>query len=657
MHVRCTGCGAAVGSCPFESEGLHERLVARSAPNCPVPRNGRSWTSRRSSSGVARRAGAHADHGAGRVGDPRPLLSGPVDAGPRAVDDGHRDGTRTRDAPARRRGAAGYRRAWLRGDVLAGVTVAAYLVPQVMAYAEVAGLPPVAGLWACLGPLASTRVLGSSRQLSVGPESTTALMTATAVAPLAAGDPAGTPPWPPRWRWSSAALCLLGWLAAAGLPRRPAVAARARRLHGRHRGDHDRQPARQGHRRPRWTGDVAPAEVASFLAASARCTGRPLALALPPARLAAVWARGSGRPGPVPLIGMLAADRGRRRCSRLDDAASGRRRRPGGLPVPGLPASGRGRRAALLCPAVGVAIVAYTDNVLTARAFAARRGETDRRQPGAARARRRERRRRRCCSGFPVSSSGSRTAIGDAHGQPHPAALAGRARPRRRGAGRARRRCSPRFPPAALGAVVVYAALRLVDVAGFRRIARLPPQRAAICRGHDGRRAGRRRAVRRAGRGRLSVLDLLRRVARPHDGVLGLRARARRHARRRRLPRRPARPRPGRLPLRLAAVLRQRRGLPPPRAGRRCDAAAGAGRGGSCSTPRRTSRSTSPPLDAWRSCAPSCTGAGSCSRWPGSSRTCVTTSARPGCSTTIGEDRIFPTLPTAVAAFEARRPG
>ena len=83
----------------------------------------------------------------------------------------------------------GYQREWLRGDVLAGVTVAAYLVPQVMAYATVAGLPPVVGLWAALAPLAVYAVLGSSRQLSVGPESTTALMTATALAPLAAGDP------------------------------------------------------------------------------------------------------------------------------------------------------------------------------------------------------------------------------------------------------------------------------------------------------------------------------------------------------------------------------------------------------------------------------------------------------------------------------------
>lgn len=83
---------------------------------------------------------------------------------------------------------AGYRRSWLRGDLPAGVTVAAYLVPQVMAYAGVAGLPPVAGLWAILPALALYAVFGSCRLLSVGPESTTALMTATVVGPLAGGD-------------------------------------------------------------------------------------------------------------------------------------------------------------------------------------------------------------------------------------------------------------------------------------------------------------------------------------------------------------------------------------------------------------------------------------------------------------------------------------
>ena len=62
-----------------------------------------------------------------------------------------------------------YQRGWLRGDVIAGVTVAAYLVPQVMAYAEVAGLPAITGLWAVVAPLAVYAVLGSSRSSRSGP--------------------------------------------------------------------------------------------------------------------------------------------------------------------------------------------------------------------------------------------------------------------------------------------------------------------------------------------------------------------------------------------------------------------------------------------------------------------------------------------------------
>lgn len=80
----------------------------------------------------------------------------------------------------------GYQRSWLRGDLIAGVTVAAYLVPQVMAYADVTGLPPVTGLWTALPALACYAVLGSSRLVPLGPESTTALMTAVAIG-LAAG--------------------------------------------------------------------------------------------------------------------------------------------------------------------------------------------------------------------------------------------------------------------------------------------------------------------------------------------------------------------------------------------------------------------------------------------------------------------------------------
>jgi sulfate permease, SulP family len=81
-----------------------------------------------------------------------------------------------------------YDRSWLRGDVITGVTVAAYLIPQVMAYAGVAGLPPVGGLGSSIVALLAYAVFGSSRRLSIGPESTTALLTSAAVAPLAAGD-------------------------------------------------------------------------------------------------------------------------------------------------------------------------------------------------------------------------------------------------------------------------------------------------------------------------------------------------------------------------------------------------------------------------------------------------------------------------------------
>ena len=110
----------------------------------------------------------------------------------------------------------GYRRSWLRGDVLAGVTVAAYLVPQVMAYGALAGLPPVAGLWAIVLPLAVYAFLGSSRQLSVGPESTTALMTATVVAPLAVGDPARYAVLAAGLAVVTGLLCFVAWAARLG---------------------------------------------------------------------------------------------------------------------------------------------------------------------------------------------------------------------------------------------------------------------------------------------------------------------------------------------------------------------------------------------------------------------------------------------------------
>jgi SulP family sulfate permease len=76
-----------------------------------------------------------------------------------------------------------------RQDLVAGLTVAVMLVPQSMAYAALAGMPPVTGLYASIVPLLVYAVLGTSGALAVGPVAITALMTAAALAPLAAGDP------------------------------------------------------------------------------------------------------------------------------------------------------------------------------------------------------------------------------------------------------------------------------------------------------------------------------------------------------------------------------------------------------------------------------------------------------------------------------------
>lgn len=73
----------------------------------------------------------------------------------------------------------------LRGDVVAGVIVATLLIPQAMAYALLAGLPPQVGLYASLLPLAVYALLGSSRFLSVGPSALLSLLIATQVAALA----------------------------------------------------------------------------------------------------------------------------------------------------------------------------------------------------------------------------------------------------------------------------------------------------------------------------------------------------------------------------------------------------------------------------------------------------------------------------------------
>jgi sulfate permease, SulP family len=83
------------------------------------------------------------------------------------------------------RSLRGYQRSWLRGDVVAGLTVWAVLVPEALAYASIAGVSPVVGLYAAPAALLLYAAFGSSRHLVTGPMSATAALSAAAVAQLA----------------------------------------------------------------------------------------------------------------------------------------------------------------------------------------------------------------------------------------------------------------------------------------------------------------------------------------------------------------------------------------------------------------------------------------------------------------------------------------
>jgi len=82
-----------------------------------------------------------------------------------------------------------YRREWLAGDLLAGVSVCIVMIPAVIAYAELIGVAPQHGLYAALVPMILYAMFGSSRQVIVGPDIAISLLIASTIAPLAGGDP------------------------------------------------------------------------------------------------------------------------------------------------------------------------------------------------------------------------------------------------------------------------------------------------------------------------------------------------------------------------------------------------------------------------------------------------------------------------------------
>ncbi|MEV0742663.1 sulfate permease [Streptomyces sp. NPDC050549] len=415
---------------------------------------------------------------------------------------------------------AGYRRAWLRGDLLAGVTVAAYLVPQVMAYAGVAGLPPVAGLWAILPALALYAVLGSSRLLSVGPESTTALMTATVVGPLAAGDPSQYATLAAALAATVGLLCVTAWAVRLGF-----VADLLSR--------------------PVLIGYLAGVALIMIVDQLPKLTGVPTTgsaffpqlwsfvrhldhLHVPTLLVAAVVlvflftvARMSKAvPGPLlaVVLGTAAVV-----VFDLDDRYGIKviGHVPAGLPTVGLP--DLNELPHLVLPALGVLLVGYTDFILTARAFTG--GDEDEGPGldadqeflalGAANL------GAGVLHGFPVSSSASRTALASSAGARSQAysLVAGAA------VLAVLLFLSPllsRTPSAVLGALVVYAAVRMIDLTGFHRLAAFRRRELLLALGCL---AGVLAldilygVIVAVG---LSVAELLTRVARPHDAVEGL---------------------------------------------------------------------------------------------------------------------------------------
>ncbi len=411
---------------------------------------------------------------------------------------------------------AAYQRPWLSQDLLAGITVAAYLIPQCLAYGELAGVEPVQGLWAILPPLLLYALLGSSPQLSVGPESTTAVMTAAAIAPLAAGDPglaAGLPAL--LALLVGACCCLAGWARlgfVANLLSRPILLGYL-----------------AGVAVIMITSQIGPLfgvdlHAEGVLSTAAELVRRAREIHGPTAVLGLAvlgflfWVERTVPQAPGPLLAMLLATAGVALLHLDGNGVALIGAIPAGLPelaLPRLPAPELWR--ALVSSALGIALVGFSDNILTARAFAARGGyRVDANQEllalgvsnlGSG-----------LLQGFPVSSSGSRTAIG--------AALGSRSQLFSITALAlvlvvlvALRPLLALFPRAALAAIVVYAAIRLVDLEGFRSLRRLRASEFQLAIATSlgvlltDLLVGVALAV------GLSVIDLLGRIIRPNDAV------------------------------------------------------------------------------------------------------------------------------------------
>jgi high affinity sulfate transporter 1 len=372
--------------------------------------------------------------------------------------------------------AGEYERKWLKPDFIAGLVLVAILVPQGMAYAELAGLPPVTGLYTTIGCLVGYALFGPSRVLVLGPDSSVSPMIFAAIVPLAVtGDP-------------ESRILLAGMLAlivglieiGLGLGKLGFVA------------DLLSSEVQVGYMNglaitiivgqlPKLFGfstdsDSFVADVREFVKnldqtkASALIIGVGvliILLGLPrlttkvPAVLVAVVAA---------TVVSAAFD--------LSDKISTVGALPKGFPTPRFPWTKLGDVGPLLIAAVGITLVSLTDTIATSSAFAARRGdEVDSNQEmvgiGVANI------AAGFVSGFPVSTSGSRTAVAEKSGAK--SQLTGLV-----GAGLVvilllfLNNLLKDLPQSALAGVVIAAALSLLDIATLVRFWRARPSAVVL---------------------------------------------------------------------------------------------------------------------------------------------------------------------------------
>lgn len=267
---------------------------------------------------------------------------------------------------------AEYRLSWLRHDAIAGVTLAAYAIPVSLAYAGLAGLPPQVGIYGYMLGGLGYALLGSSRQLAVGPTSAISLMIAGSAGTLAGGDAIRFAQIASLSAFAVALLCLIAWIfrlsvlvrlvsdsilvgfkAGAGLT---IIMSQLPSLFGVAGGGHNffdrafRLAGQVGDTRPLVLA-IGVAAIVLLLLGERFLAGRPVGLAVVALSILIATTFGLAALG-VPVTGKI----------------------PEGLPAFDVPTFGMLEFQELFPVAAGCLLLAYIEGVSAARSFAAKHG-------------------------------------------------------------------------------------------------------------------------------------------------------------------------------------------------------------------------------------------------------------------------------------------